>query len=113
MEFLETSDFIAIVGALIGAVAILYMRNVAIQIDQLRKDNEKHWSNIGELRGALQSTRESYVTKRDFDGATNRITNKLDLIDGKFMRLLSGRDCTKRLEEIDRIWRKFNKSDDD
>ena len=105
MEF-TASDFIAIVGSLIGVVAVLYMRNMGIQIEHLREDNEKLWETVGELRGAVQLTRENYVSKKDFDGAVTRIFNKLDLIDGKFMRFLSGDECIKRLREIDDRWRK-------
>lgn len=99
---------IGIVCTLIGVVAILYMRYVAIQIELLRKDNERLWEGVGELRGALQLTRENYVSKKDFDGAVTRIFTKLDVIDGKFMRFLSSGDWGKRVDELEQVIRKLN-----
>lgn len=97
---LSVSDFVAVVGMLVSAIAILYMRNMGIQIEHLRKDNEKLWKDIGLLRGMVQATRENYVNKGDFNGAVTRIFSKLDLIDGKFMRLLASPDCHGKIDKL-------------
>lgn len=92
--------FAGTVGGLVSIIAVLYMRANAAGMQLLRHENEKLWEQIGELRGALQQTRENYVSKPDFDGAFTRLFNKLDGIDQKINTVVSRDECRTRMQDL-------------
>lgn len=96
----DVPTLMSIIGALIGVAAMLYMRSFGQQVNSIHgrlkdahADNEKLWEQLGEVRGALQSTRENYVMRTDFNGAITRIFSKLDSIESKLDSYVTKTEC--------------------
>lgn len=85
--------FFEIVGSLFGVIAVIYARSISHQLQIEREDNKQLWEQLGELRAAVQQTRESYLTKNDFNGTVNRLFSKLDSIEMKLSSIVTKQEC--------------------
>lgn len=97
---IDVQTLLSVIGVLICSVAMLYMRSFSQQITAINarlksahSDSEKIWSVIGELRSTIQSTRENYVTKNEFNNLLNRVLTKLDDIENKLDSNVTKSEC--------------------
>ncbi len=94
--------FIGVIGGLIGFVALIYINSARREMDQMREENSRLSNELSETNGRLSVTREDMVSRKEFNGAVNRLYVKMNNVDKRvvlFLAQLSAKKANGRRTE--------------